>query len=42
MKVFIAILPHSQYTYVGACLSQKIEDLIGCCSRARSPQGYCT
>ncbi|MDV3633528.1 LuxR family transcriptional regulator [Elizabethkingia anophelis] len=34
VEVFIAILPHSQYTYVEACVSQKREDLIGCCSRA--------
>ncbi|RNL67462.1 IS21 family transposase [Sinomicrobium pectinilyticum] len=34
VEVFIAILPHSQYTYVSACRSQKREDLIGCCQRA--------
>ena len=34
VEVFIAILPHSQYTYVEACQSQKREDLIGCMSNA--------
>ncbi len=31
VEVFVAILPHSQYTYVEACRSQKREDLIQCC-----------
>jgi len=30
IEVFVAILPHSQYTYVEACSSQKREDLIKC------------
>lgn len=34
VEVFIAILPHSQYTYVEACYSQKREDLINCCMHA--------
>lgn len=34
VEVFVAILPHSQYTYVEACLSQKREDLIACCAGA--------
>lgn len=34
VEVFVAILPHSQYTYVEACRSQKREDLIGCCTNA--------
>lgn len=34
VEVFVAILPSSQYTYVEACLSQKREDFISCCSNA--------
>lgn len=34
VEVFVAILPYSQYTYVEACLSQKREDFISCCSNA--------
>jgi hypothetical protein len=34
VEVFIAILPHSQYTYVEACMSQKREDLISCMTHA--------
>lgn len=34
VEVFVAILPHSQYTYVEACLSQKREDFINCCANA--------
>lgn len=34
VEVFVAILPNSQYTYVEACLSQKREDFISCCSNA--------
>lgn len=34
VEVFVAILPHSQYTYAEACLSQKREDLIGCLNNA--------
>lgn len=34
VEVFVAILPHSQYTYVEACMSQKRNDLIACCARA--------
>jgi hypothetical protein len=30
VEVFVAILPHSQYTYAQACKSQKREDLISC------------
>lgn len=36
VEVFVAILPHSQYTYVEACMSQKRNDLIACCTRALS------
>lgn len=38
-EVFVAILPHSQYTYVEACKSQKREDLIGCMDQALSFYG---
>ena len=34
VEVFVAILPHSQYTYVEACLSQKREDLLNCMAHA--------
>ncbi len=34
VEVFVAILPHSQYTYVEACMSQKREDLIQCSENA--------
>lgn len=34
VEVFVAILPHSQYTYVEACRSQSRADLIKCCSNA--------
>lgn len=34
VEVFVAILPHSQYTYVEACMSQKREDLISCMGNA--------
>lgn len=34
VEVFVAILPHSQYTYVEACMSQKREDLITCMGNA--------
>lgn len=34
VEVFVAILPHSQYTYVEACKSQKREDLISCMANA--------
>ena len=34
VEVFVAILPHSQYTYVEACMSQKREDLIKCSENA--------
>jgi transposase len=34
VEVFVAILPHSQYTYVEACKSQKREDLISCTENA--------
>lgn len=33
-EVFVAILPHSHYTYVEATASQKREDLIHCCIQA--------
>lgn len=36
VEVFVAILPHSQYTYVEACMSQKRNDLIACCAGALS------
>ena len=39
VEVFIAILPHSQYTYVEACMSQKREDLIFCMINALSFYG---
>lgn len=34
VEVFVAILPCSQYTYVRACMSQKRNDLISCCTEA--------
>lgn len=34
VEVFVAILPNSHYTYVEACMSQKREDFISCCSNA--------
>lgn len=34
VEVFVCLLPNSQYTYVEACLSQKREDFIACCSNA--------
>ena len=34
VEVFVAILPHSHYTYVEACSSQKREDLMVCMSNA--------
>lgn len=34
VEIFVCILPNSQYTYVEACLSQKREDFIACCSNA--------
>ncbi|HYQ59078.1 MAG TPA: IS21 family transposase, partial [Draconibacterium sp.] len=34
VEVFVAILPHSHYTYVEACMSQKREDLIKCMGNA--------
>jgi transposase len=34
VDVFVAILPHSQYTYVEACRSQKREHLITCMNNA--------
>ncbi len=34
VEVFVAILPSSQYTYVEACRSQKLEDFIHCCENA--------
>lgn len=34
VEVFLAVLPHSQYTYVEACASQKRADLIACMGRA--------
>ncbi|WP_254050345.1 LuxR C-terminal-related transcriptional regulator [Myroides sp. N17-2] len=39
VEVFVAILPHSQYTYVQVCKSQKKEDLIMCCANALSFYG---
>ena len=36
VEVFVAILPHSQYTYVEACMSQKRNDLIACGAGALS------
>ncbi|MBS3777264.1 MAG: IS21 family transposase [Bacteroidales bacterium] len=39
VEVFVAILPHSQYTYIEACLSQKREDLISCMAHALSFYG---
>jgi transposase len=34
MEVFVAILGGSQYTYVEAVESQRVEDFIGCCENA--------
>lgn len=34
VEVFVAILPHSQYIYVEACMSQKRENLIKCMGSA--------
>jgi transposase len=34
VEVFVAILPCSQYTYVQACVSQKREEMISCCTGA--------
>jgi hypothetical protein len=34
VEVFVSILPHSQYTYVEACMSQKRDDLITCMGNA--------
>lgn len=34
VEVFVALLPHSQYTYVEACMSQKREDFIRCMGNA--------
>jgi len=34
VEVFVAILPHSHYTYVEACYSQKREDMITCMGNA--------
>jgi transposase len=39
VEVFVAILPHSQYTYVQACASQKREELINCMTNALSFYG---
>ncbi|HYX06995.1 MAG TPA: IS21 family transposase [Bacteroidales bacterium] len=39
VEVFIAILPHSHYTYVEACYSQQREDLIKCVGNALSFYG---
>ncbi len=39
VEVFVSILPHSQYTYVEACMSQKREDLTKCMSNALSYYG---
>ena len=39
VEVFVAVLPHSQYTYVEACMSQKREDLISCMGNALSFYG---
>ena len=36
VEVFVATLPHSQYTYVEACISQKREDLVKCMGNALS------
>lgn len=36
VEVFVALLPHSQYTYVEACYSQKREDLLHCMAGALS------
>jgi len=33
-ECFVAILPASQYTYVEAVASQRVEDFIACCERA--------
>lgn len=34
LEVFVAILSNSHYIYVEACISQKREDFISCCSNA--------
>lgn len=34
VEVFVAILPHSQFTYVEACKSQKREDMLACIANA--------
>lgn len=39
VEVFVAILPHSQYTYVEACMSQKREDFITCLANSLSFYG---
>lgn len=39
VEVFIGLLPHSQYTYVEACYSQKREDMIHCLGNALSFYG---
>ena len=39
VEVFVAILPHSQYTYVEACQSQKREDIVSCMGNALSFYG---
>lgn len=39
VEVFVSVLPHSQYTYVEACESQKREDLIRCMVNAFSFYG---
>ncbi len=39
VEVFVAILPHSHYTYVEACQSQKRADLICCMGNALSFYG---
>lgn len=36
VEVFVAILPHSHYTYVEACMSQQRKDLIKCMGHAFS------
>lgn len=39
VEVFVSVLPHSQYTYVEACPSQKREDMFGCLANALSFYG---
>lgn len=39
VEVFVAILPHSQYTYVEACQSQKRNEFIACCANALNYYG---